>query len=154
MPPESCSDETKPAEFFAVATECIFEKARPLRQKHPELYDELERFYQRDPAERLAANFFAQVRSAYQLAVWTSAMASHAAPIARSIFPPDLPQAFVWSRERCTWRRNPETQEEYWLKNLRKVKRLGYDLDRVLMVDDEAHKLEWNYGNHIGSDAF
>jgi hypothetical protein len=30
------------------------------------------------------------------------------------------------------------------------VKRLGCDLDRVLMVDDEAHKLERNCGNHIG----
>lgn len=27
----------------------------------------------------------------------------------------------------------------YWLKNLRKVERFGYDLDRVLMVDDESH---------------
>jgi NLI interacting factor-like phosphatase len=52
------------------------------------------------------------------------------------------PLAFVWSRERCTWRHHPETREEYWLKNLRKVERLGCDLDRVLMVDDEAHKLE------------
>jgi len=49
----------------------------------------------------------------------------------------------------CTWRYHPETREEYWLKNLRKVERLGYDLDRVLMVDDEAVKLERNYGNHI-----
>jgi len=24
MPPESCSDGTNPAEFFAVATECFF----------------------------------------------------------------------------------------------------------------------------------
>ena len=42
---------TNPAEFFAVATECFFEKPRQLRQKHPELYDELKRFYQQDPAE-------------------------------------------------------------------------------------------------------
>jgi Mlc titration factor MtfA (ptsG expression regulator) len=42
---------TGPAEFFAVATECFFEKPRQLRQKHPELYDELKRFYQQDPAE-------------------------------------------------------------------------------------------------------
>jgi hypothetical protein len=58
----------------------------------------------------------------------------------------DLDETLI--RERCTWRRSPETQQEYWLKNLRKVKRLGYDLDRVLMVDEEAHKLERNYGNH------
>ena len=42
---------TNPAEFFAVATECFFEKPRPMREKHPELYDELKRFYQQDPAE-------------------------------------------------------------------------------------------------------
>ncbi len=39
-----------PAEFFAVAIECFFEKPRQLRQKHPELYDELKRFYLQDPA--------------------------------------------------------------------------------------------------------
>lgn len=42
---------TNPAEFFAVTTECFFEKPRPLRQKHPQLYAELKRFYQQDPAE-------------------------------------------------------------------------------------------------------
>ena len=42
---------TNPAEFFAVATECFFEKPRQLREKHPELYAELKRFYQQDPAE-------------------------------------------------------------------------------------------------------
>ena len=38
------------AEFFAVATEAFFEKPRQLRQKHPELYRELGRFYRQDPA--------------------------------------------------------------------------------------------------------
>ncbi|MCX6901627.1 MAG: zinc-dependent peptidase [Verrucomicrobia bacterium] len=42
---------TDPAEFFAVATECFFEKPRQLRQKHRQLYDELKGFYQQDPAE-------------------------------------------------------------------------------------------------------
>jgi len=38
-----------PAEFFAVATECFFEKPHQLNMKHPELYDELKRFYRQDP---------------------------------------------------------------------------------------------------------
>jgi len=42
---------TNPAEFFAVATETFFEKARKLREKHPELYEELKDYYQMDPAE-------------------------------------------------------------------------------------------------------
>jgi hypothetical protein len=35
------------------------------------------------------------------------------------------------------------------VKSLKKVKRQGYDLARVLMVDDTARKLERSYGNHV-----
>jgi MtfA peptidase len=38
------------AEFFAVATESFFEKPRQMREKTPELYAELKRFYGWDPA--------------------------------------------------------------------------------------------------------
>jgi Mlc titration factor MtfA (ptsG expression regulator) len=40
---------TNPAEFFAVATEAFFERPAALRAHHPELYDELARFFQQDP---------------------------------------------------------------------------------------------------------
>jgi hypothetical protein len=49
---------------------------------------------------------------------------------------------------------HPEVREEYVLKNLRKAERLGYDLDRVLMVDDEAHKPANNHGSHIPIESF
>jgi Mlc titration factor MtfA (ptsG expression regulator) len=39
-----------PAEFFAVATEYFFEKPKQLQKLHPELYEELKRFYQQNPA--------------------------------------------------------------------------------------------------------
>ena len=41
---------TDPIEFFAVATECFFEKPKQLRNKHPELYAALKDFYKQDPA--------------------------------------------------------------------------------------------------------
>lgn len=40
---------TNPAEFFAVATECFFEKPQALKNRHPELYQELKEFYRQDP---------------------------------------------------------------------------------------------------------
>ena len=46
---------TDPAEFFAVATECFFEKPRVLEKRHPELYSELQIFYRQDPARLLPA---------------------------------------------------------------------------------------------------
>jgi len=42
---------TDPAEFFAVLTETFFEKPRQLKKKHPELYEEVKRFYKVDPLE-------------------------------------------------------------------------------------------------------
>jgi MtfA peptidase len=41
---------TSPAEFFAVATECFFEKPTALKRRHPALYAQLQLFYQQDPA--------------------------------------------------------------------------------------------------------
>lgn len=44
---------TNPAEFFAVATEFFFEKPKKLKETHPDLYKELQQFYQQDPAAYL-----------------------------------------------------------------------------------------------------
>jgi Mlc titration factor MtfA (ptsG expression regulator) len=38
-----------PAEFFAVTTECFFEKPAQLKERHPALYAELKEFYRQDP---------------------------------------------------------------------------------------------------------
>jgi MtfA peptidase len=41
---------TNEAEFFAVASECFFERPVQLRTRHPELYEELSSYYGQDPA--------------------------------------------------------------------------------------------------------
>ncbi len=41
---------TEPAEFFAVVTEYFFENSLQLKEQHPQLYEELRRFYRQDPA--------------------------------------------------------------------------------------------------------
>jgi len=41
---------TNPAEFFAVATECFFQRPQEMLKEHPDLYQELRAFYQQDPA--------------------------------------------------------------------------------------------------------
>ena len=44
---------TNEAEFFAVATETFFEKPDRMREKLPDLYEQLKRFYGFDPARRV-----------------------------------------------------------------------------------------------------
>jgi Mlc titration factor MtfA (ptsG expression regulator) len=43
---------TNPGEFFAVATECFFERPRAMREEHPDLYDVLREYYRQDTAAR------------------------------------------------------------------------------------------------------
>lgn len=43
---------TDAAEFFAVATECFFEKPADLAHSHPALYEVLRSYYRQDPAQR------------------------------------------------------------------------------------------------------
>lgn len=44
---------TNPAEFFAVSAEAFFEKPRQIREKHPQLYEQLKTYFNQDPAARL-----------------------------------------------------------------------------------------------------
>ena len=44
---------TNEAEFFAVATECFFEKPAQMKKLHPELYGQMKLFYNQDPAAYL-----------------------------------------------------------------------------------------------------
>jgi len=84
------------------------------------------------------------------VAVWTSSTEDYAEAVVRSIFKEkDQQLRFLWARERCTRQFDPEMQDPYWVKNLRKLKNKGYRLESVLAVDDSPEKLQKNYGNHI-----
>jgi Mlc titration factor MtfA (ptsG expression regulator) len=48
-----CYGTTDVAEFFAVATECFFERSRAMQHRHPQLFGLLRDFYRQDPAARL-----------------------------------------------------------------------------------------------------
>ncbi len=42
---------SNPAEFFAVATEAFYERPQALQQQHPELYQQLQKYYRVNPIE-------------------------------------------------------------------------------------------------------
>jgi len=46
---------TNPAEFFAVVTEYFFEQPVQLKERHPELYEEMRLYYGQDPARKASA---------------------------------------------------------------------------------------------------
>ena len=93
--------------------------------------------------------FLDKVFAWFAVAVWTSSGSSYAADLVPSIFSDPDRLEFVWDGRRCTLRRDPNDGTFYNIKDLKKVKRRGYNLGRVLMIDDTPRKLSRNYGNHL-----
>lgn len=96
----------------------------------------------------------------FELAIWSSASDDYVAEIVQRIIPADIPLAFVWGRSRCTMLLAPQLDEygyyntdfpsHYdYAKKLRKVRAQGFDLQKVLIVDDTPHKVQNCYGNAI-----
>jgi RNA polymerase II subunit A small phosphatase-like protein len=108
------------------------------------------------------AEFLARCAAHFTLAVWSSASDDYVQAIVRQIFAAQRPPAFVWGRSRCTPFRLTGLDEqgfysldythEYayeFAKRLKKVTRRGFDLKRMLIVDDTPEKVSQNYGNAI-----
>jgi RNA polymerase II subunit A small phosphatase-like protein len=93
--------------------------------------------------------FLAGVGQWYDLAIWSSATIDYVGKIADQICPPGKTWRFVWGRDRCTQRMNFDLLEIEYIKDLKKARRLGFDINRILFVDDTAAKLTPNFGNAI-----
>ena len=90
----------------------------------------------------------------FEVAVWTSSDDLYASRIVNQVFADVAQLQFVWTRVKCTQRYDEETRELYFLKDLKKVKRKGFDLCRVLILDDSPEKAHRHYGNYIGVRSF
>jgi RNA polymerase II subunit A small phosphatase-like protein len=94
--------------------------------------------------------FLSAVSQSYELACWSSATKGYLQQIVNElIFGQGHSLSFVWDRSRCIRRFDSELNEIFFLKDLKKVRNVGYDLDRVLILEDDARKVSRNFGNAI-----
>lgn len=93
------------------------------------------------------AGFIDFCRERFRLAVWTSSTADYAAAVVNELFGDPDELAFLYSREHCVTRVDPATYEPVYIKDLKKMKKMGFDLDRVIALYDSPEKLQRNYGN-------
>ncbi|MEP6018828.1 MAG: HAD family hydrolase [Paracoccaceae bacterium] len=94
----------------------------------------------------------------YELGVWSSASDEYVELIVDNIFPKPELLHFVWGASRATVKRTlPEDYERFgtdlgeyhYQKRLDKLKRFGWPLDKILIVDDSPEKCATNFGNAI-----
>ncbi|MBH8559918.1 HAD family hydrolase [Hymenobacter negativus] len=109
--------------------------------------------------------FLASCAEIFDIAVWSSASDDYVKQVVEQIFPVEIKLVFVWGRSRCTPLVVPQIDEygyynldgashyEY-AKLLKKVRRLGFDINRILIVDDTPEKVRNCYGNAIYPTPF
>lgn len=77
--------------------------------------------------------FLQSVRCEFSLAVWSAATESYVDAVTQMIFS-DLPLLFAWSRTHCD--AGSHANDAVLRKDLGRVRDFGFDLSRVLVVDD------------------
>lgn len=98
--------------------------------------------------------FLTEATQYFKLAIWSSADDEYVDEVVKLVKPSNIVFEFVWARSRCTTRRNIELDKYVHEKRLKKVKKLGYTLERVLIVDDSPEKTRENFGNAIYIQPF
>jgi RNA polymerase II subunit A small phosphatase-like protein len=109
--------------------------------------------------------FLAACAEKFDIAVWSSASDDYVRQVVAQVLPAEIKPVFVWGRSRCTplasrpddgyGDYNPTGFSHYeYAKLLKKVRRLGYNLQQVLIVDDTPEKVRNCYGNAIYPTPF
>jgi RNA polymerase II subunit A small phosphatase-like protein len=110
-------------------------------------------------------SFLSEMNKYFKLAVWSSASDDYVEKVTESIFPKNIDLEFVWGRSRCTPKRLLQIDaygnyEDFYsshynyIKPLKKLKRKGFQLEKILIIDDTPHKSRDNYGNAIYPNEF
>lgn len=93
-------------------------------------------------------HFLKSIADIYRLSVWTSSSPDYARDVCDALFDA-LPLEFVWASDRCTLTRDRELDRWIMAKRLSKLRRHGYSLEDVVVIDDSPEKHTQNYGNLV-----
>lgn len=99
-------------------------------------------------------DFLTKLSKDYKIGVWSSADDSYVQSIVTSIVPADITLEVVWGRSRCSYRLDNESATYRYEKRLEKLKKRGFRLEKILIVDDTHEKSRTNYRNAIHIKEF
>lgn len=98
--------------------------------------------------------FLKMISVDFDIAIWSSADDRYVEEIVAKMKPSTVDFTFVWGRSRCTTRRDYRLDTYVHEKRLKKVKKQGYAIERMLIVDDSPEKTRDNFGNAIYINPF
>ena len=99
--------------------------------------------------------FINKLSNSFNIAIWSSAGNYYVNSIIEKLNI-TVELKFIWGRNEATQKRQlndyyetGNDTEYYYVKSLKNVKRKGYELERILIIDDSPHKSKLNFGNAI-----
>lgn len=93
--------------------------------------------------------FLAEMNQYFDLAIWSSAGDQYVLDVVALFKPAEIDFKFIWSRSRCTVRRDYELGNYVFEKRLKKIKKQGFRLEKAIIVDDSPEKTKDNFGNAV-----
>jgi carboxy-terminal domain RNA polymerase II polypeptide A small phosphatase len=94
-----------------------------------------------------------------EIALWSSAADDYVAGIAGQLLPLGIKPAFIWGQSEC-WVKIVQQpldaahptitrKVQQWIKPLEKIRRKGYKMQNLLIIDDSHTKVIDNPGNYL-----
>lgn len=93
--------------------------------------------------------FLEDISKHFAIGIWSSADDIYVTEIVKNIQPANVEFEIIWGRSRCSLKRDFNLDNYYFEKRLDKLKKKGFRLEQIIIVDDTPEKSRNNYGNAI-----
>jgi RNA polymerase II subunit A small phosphatase-like protein len=94
-------------------------------------------------------SFLDDIAKHFQIGIWSSAGDQYVQEIAGNIIPDTVDPVIIWGRSKCSLRRDAIYDTSSYEKRLDKLKKKGFPIEKILIIDDSPEKARTNYGNAI-----
>lgn len=101
-------------------------------------------------------DFLAEISTNLKIAIWSSATDNYVRSVVDCVINKNIQLEFVWGRSECWIKIIKEIDKESGIgrkvvqniKPLEKIRRLGYDMNKLLIIDDSHYKIKDNPENY------
>jgi RNA polymerase II subunit A small phosphatase-like protein len=93
--------------------------------------------------------FLRECAKHYRLAVWSAGQEDYVKHVISHVVPSDIHLEFVWTHDQCTGIADADTMLVTYIKDLKKLKSLGFEMDRVIIVEDKPENCVRNASNAV-----
>lgn len=94
-------------------------------------------------------NFLINISNHFRIGIWSSATDIYVSEIVKQIKPATVEFEIVWGRSKCSLKQDHTYGTINFEKRLDKLKKKGFRLEQIIIVDDSPEKSRTNYGNAV-----